>query len=50
MSKKWHPYVYDFLATPAHLWLCVCAWLCGGVFEHGPTDENGDFIERGDER
>ena len=36
--------LYEFLACPAHLWLMIVARLCGGSFEHGPADEQGNFI------
>ena len=31
--------IYEFLATPAHLWLWCCAWVCGGKFECGPVHD-----------
>ena len=31
--------MFEILALPAHLWLWICAKLCGGTFEHGPGDE-----------
>jgi len=36
--------IYEFLATPAHLWLSLCAWLTGLTFECGPvTDEDEEL-------
>lgn len=32
--------IYELLATPAHLWLWVCARLVGGRFECGPVDDD----------
>jgi hypothetical protein len=37
--------IYEFLATPAHIWLWICARLVGGRFECGPAidaDSNTD--------
>ena len=36
--------IFEFLAYPAHLWLAVVARLCGMTFEHGPTDDRGNFV------
>ena len=32
--------MFKILAGPAHVWLWVCALLCGGHFTHGPVDED----------
>ena len=32
-------WMFEILAGPAHVWLWICATLCGGTFEHGPVDE-----------
>lgn len=36
---KWQLIFYEFIATPAHLWLWVCAKMVGAEFECGPVDE-----------
>lgn len=36
--------MFEILAGPAHLWLWIVARLCGGSFEHGPVDDEGDWI------
>lgn len=38
--------IYEIIATPAHLWLWLCAKLVGGTFECGPTDEDGNLINK----
>lgn len=30
--------IYEFLATPAHLWLWICARLVGAQFSCGPVE------------
>ncbi len=35
--------IYEFLATPAHAWLWLCARLVGWRFECGPVDDSGEF-------
>ena len=37
--------IYEFLATPAHIWLWCCARICGGHFECGPVVNDGDIGE-----
>ena len=37
--------LFDFLATPANLYLWFCARLCGLDFEFGPCDEDGEFAD-----
>ncbi|KKL07270.1 hypothetical protein LCGC14_1543480, partial [marine sediment metagenome] len=32
--------LYEFLATPAHLWLWVVARICGGSFTYGPVSDD----------
>lgn len=34
--------IFEFLATPAHLWLWVCARIVGWSFTCGPVDEDDD--------
>jgi hypothetical protein len=43
---KWQLILYEFLAYPAHLWLSMVAWLMGGQFESGPTDDDGNIIKQ----
>ena len=31
-------WMFEILAGPAHVWLWVCAKLCGGTVIHGPGD------------
>ena len=38
--------IYEFLATPAHAWLWLCAKIIGGSFECGPVVDPDDPIER----
>ena len=33
-------WMFELLAGPAHVWLWVCAKLCGGTFTHGPGDDH----------
>lgn len=33
----WRLRIYEFLATPAHIWLWLVARLVGGRFECGPV-------------
>jgi hypothetical protein len=40
--------LYEFLACPAHLWLTILAWLMGGRFTCGPTDDAGNIIDQKD--
>ena len=35
--------IFDFLATPGHLWLYLVAKICGLDFTFGPVDEDGNF-------
>ena len=37
--------VYEFLATPAHAWLWLCARLVGGKFECGPVNNPDDLLD-----
>ncbi len=37
--------LYEFLATPAHVWLWVVARIVGGKFECGPVNDPGDELE-----
>ena len=37
--------LYEFLATPGHLWLWCCARVCGGRFECGPVDHPDDPLD-----
>lgn len=41
-SDGWRLQLYEFLATPAHIWLWCCAKICGGDFECGPVDSEPD--------
>jgi len=34
--------LYEFIAFPAHCWLYVTAWLCGGKFTCGPVTDDDD--------
>ena len=34
--------MFEILAGPAHVWLWICAKLCGGTFEHGPGEKDID--------
>ena len=50
--KKHLPFsMFVILAGPAHVWLWICARLCGGTFSHGPGDNLEDLedLEDGDE-
>ena len=38
--------VYEFLATPAHLWLWCCGRLMGWRFECGPVDDSGKLYRQ----
>lgn len=38
----WRVRLYEFLAAPAHIWLWLCARICGGRFECGPVSHGGD--------
>ena len=33
---KW----FEIIDGPAHVWLWICAKMCGGTFEHGPVGES----------
>ena len=48
---KWHlPFhMFEVLAGPAHVWLWICARLCGGTFHHGSGDDLDDLEQGGDE-
>ena len=37
--------IYEFLATPAHIWLWLCARLVGGKFKCGPVADPNDSLE-----
>lgn len=37
--------IYEFLATPAHIWLWACARLVGGRFECGPVSDPSEQPE-----
>ena len=39
--------IYEFLATPAHIWLWACGRLVGMRFECGPVDDTGELHRRG---
>jgi len=43
---KWQLALYEFLACPGLLWLSMVAWLMGGRLEYGPTDDDGNIIDR----
>ena len=32
-------WMFEIIAGPAHVWLWICAWLCGGTFSHGSGDK-----------
>ena len=34
--------LYEFLAAPAHIWLWVCAKICGGTFTCGRVEEDDE--------
>lgn len=38
--------LFEFLAAPGHLWIWVCAKLCGGTLEFGPIEDVEDDGER----
>lgn len=37
--------IYEFLATPAHAWLWICARLVGGEFTCGAVADPDDPLE-----
>lgn len=37
--------IYEFLATPAHLWLWVCAKLVGGEFKCAPVHDPDEALD-----
>ena len=41
----WRLRIYEFLATPAHIWLWLVARLVGGRFECGPGHEADEGLE-----
>ena len=42
MSEGTRLKIFEFLATPAHIWLWVCAKLCGWDFEYWAEDEDDE--------
>ena len=34
--------IFEIIASPANVWLGVCAWLCGYTFRFGPVDDDDD--------
>ena len=39
-------WMFEILAGPAHVWLWICAKLCGGTFECGPGDDIDDLTSQ----
>ena len=44
-EMTWRLRVYEFLATPAHAWLWLCARFVGMRFECGPVADPNDSLE-----
>lgn len=42
MKEKTKMHIFEFIATPAHLWLWVCAKIVGWTFVCGPVEDFED--------
>ena len=41
----WRLRIYEFLATPAHIWLWLVARLVGARFECGPVSDPDEVLK-----
>ena len=41
----WRLRIYEFLATPAHIWLWIVARLVGGRFECGAVHDADEVLK-----
>lgn len=46
MKQNTKVYIYEFIATPAHLWLWLCAKIVGWEFSCGPVEEFEDETDK----